>query len=215
MAYSNINEPLPGLKFDKKRSRVKYCPCGKDNKDGKFVPYVGYENKGYCHSCGETFLPELPKVKQSDTTPPPQFYKPKATVTPLPKPVSFISVDIFKSSLKSYNENNFVKFLLRLFGSEITKQLIEKYFIGTSNHWPGANVFWQIDIAGKVRTGKIMLYNPTTGKRVKEPYNHITWVHAALKLPEYELRQCFEAEQLLSDPTKPSISTTDVLQSIK
>ena len=45
--------------LDKKRFRVKHCPCGKDNKDGKFVPYVGYENKGYCHSCGEIFLPKL------------------------------------------------------------------------------------------------------------------------------------------------------------
>ena len=59
-----IVEPLLKLELDKKRFRVKHCPCGKDNKDGKFVPYVGHENKGYCHSCGETFLPELPKVEQ-------------------------------------------------------------------------------------------------------------------------------------------------------
>ena len=46
--HKYILEPLPELKFDKKRFRVKLCPCGKDNKDGKFVPYVGFENKGYC-----------------------------------------------------------------------------------------------------------------------------------------------------------------------
>lgn len=62
--YTNTNEPLPKLKLDKKRFRVKHCPYHKDNKDGKFVPYVGFENKGYCHSCGETFSPELPKVEQ-------------------------------------------------------------------------------------------------------------------------------------------------------
>ena len=38
--HKYILEPLPELKFDKKRNRVKFCPCGKDNKDGKFVPYV-------------------------------------------------------------------------------------------------------------------------------------------------------------------------------
>ena len=44
--------------FEKRRQVVKHCPCGKSNKDGKFVPYIEYENKGYCHGCGETFLPE-------------------------------------------------------------------------------------------------------------------------------------------------------------
>jgi hypothetical protein len=70
------SDPLPELKFDKNRFRVKFCPCSKDNKDGKFVPYVGFENKGYCHSCGETFLPELPKAEQWNT-PQPQYTKPK------------------------------------------------------------------------------------------------------------------------------------------
>ena len=48
-----------------------------------------------------------------------------------------------------------------------------------------------------------MLYSPTTGKRVKEPFNHITWVHKALKQPEFELRQCLFGEHLLQDITKP------------
>ena len=48
-----------------------------------------------------------------------------------------------------------------------------------------------------------MLYSPTTGKRVKEPFNHINWVHKALKQPEFELRQCLFGEHLLIDKTKP------------
>lgn len=129
----------------------------------------------------------------------PKPYKPDT----IKKAVSIIPVEVFKQSLKSHEANHFVQYLLQLFGSEITKQLIEKYFIGTSKHWPGANVFWQIDIAGKVRTGKIMLYNPTTGKRVKEPCNYISWVHTALKLPEFELQQCFFGNHLLNDKIKP------------
>jgi hypothetical protein len=195
------NEPLPKLELDKKRFRVKYCPCGKGNKDGKFVPYVGYENKGYCHSCGETFLPELPEVEQWNTTQP-KAYKPRP-VTPQPKPVSFIPVEVFKASLKAHETNHFVQFLINLFGVEVASKLVSRYFIATSNHWNGATVFWQIDTQGKVRTGKIMLYSPTTGKRVKEPYNHITWVHKALKQPEFELRQCLFGEHLLIDKTKP------------
>ena len=49
-----------------------------------------------------------------------------------------------------------------------------------------------------------MLYSPTTGKRVKEPFNHISWVHKALKQPEFELRQCLFGEHLIKhDLFKP------------
>ena len=55
-----------------------------------------------------------------------------------------------------------------------------EYHVGTSKHWTGATVFWQVDNQGKVRTGKVMLYNPETGKRVKEPYSHVSWVHSLI-----------------------------------
>lgn len=198
--YSDY-EPFPKLQLDKKRFRVKSCPCGKNNKDGKFVPYVGHENKGYCHSCGETFLPELPKVEQRNT---PQLiaYKPRP-VTLQPKPVSFIPVEVFKASLKAHETNHFAQFLINLFGVEVASQLVSRYFIATSKHWNGATVFWQIDTQGKVRTGKIMLYSPTTGKRVKNLELPVYWVHKALKQPEFELRQCLFGEHLLIDKKEP------------
>ena len=195
-------KPLPKLELDKKRFRVKSCPCGKSNKDGKFVPYTGYENKGYCHSCGETFLPELVKAEQWNTSPP-KAYSNRRTIAPHSKPVSFIPVQVFKDSLKSHEANHFVKYLIDLFGIEVTNELISKYFIGTSKHWPGATVFWQIDKSGKIRTGKIMLYNADTGKRIKEPFNHIQWVHKLINCPTFELKQCLFGEHLLHDKTKP------------
>ncbi len=115
-----------------------------------------------------------------DTPQPRAFTKPKATITPPPKPISFIPVDIFKQSLKTHSENNFIKYLIDLFGSEITGKLISKYFIGTSKYqfyrkdFPdyksekGATTFWQINIKGIIRTGEIMLFNSITGKRIKE-----------------------------------------------
>jgi len=198
---NNISEPLQKLELDKNRFRVETCPCGKSNKDGKFVPYKGYDNKGYCHSCGETFLPELPEKKfilKSKNN-----IKSKSVVKPQPKQISFIPIEIFKQSLKSYKANHFVKFLVDLFGVDKTNELISKYFIGTSEHWDGATVFWQIDIFGKIRTGKIMLYNPTTGKRVKEPRHCIDWIQSVLKLSDFELQQCLFGEHLLQDKTKP------------
>ena len=212
-SFKHRPEPLPKLELDKKRYRVKFCPCGKSNKDGKFVPYVGHENKGYCHSCGETFLPELPKVEQWNT-PQRKAYQPRP-VTPQPKPVSFIPIEVFKASLNGHEANNFVKYLIEMFGVEVASELVSRYFIGTSKHqferkaFPnyksekGATVFWQIDTLGNVRTGKIMLYSPTTGKRVKEPFNHINWVHIVLRISDFQLKQCFFGEHLLKDKTKP------------
>lgn len=119
------------------------------------------------------------------------------------KPFSFIPFDTFKASLKGHETNHFATYLIKLFGVEVASQLVSRYFIGTSKHWNGATVFWQIDGKGKVRTGKIMLYNPETGKRVKEPFNHISWVHKAIKQPEFALQQCLFGEHLLQDGTKP------------
>lgn len=46
-----------------------------------------------------------------------------------------------------------------------------------------------------------MLYNPATGKRVKD--QEPTWVHSVLKLPDFSLQQCFFGEHLLADKSKP------------
>ena len=44
-----------------------------------------------------------------------------------------------------------------------------------------------------------MLYNPTTSKRIKEPYNPVTWGHSVLHKEGYNLKQCFFGKHLLSE----------------
>ena len=158
-------------------------------------PSVGRCNRE--SNCGYHYTPKQYFQDNNISFDTPKAYKPRP-VTPQQKPVSFIPVEVFKASLKAHETNHFVKFLIDLFGVEVAGQLVSDYFIATSKHWNGATVFWQIDTQGKVRTGKIMLYSPTTGKRVKEPYNHINWVHKALKQPEFELRQCLFGEHLIN-----------------
>lgn len=120
------------------------------------------------------------------------------------QPATYVPLVAFKASLQPNERNCFISYLIALFGLEKAAQAVSRYFIGTSNNWQGATVFWQIDSTGKIRAGKVMLYNSETGKRVKEPYNHITWMHKALKLPDYELRQCLFGEHLLkTDLNKP------------
>jgi hypothetical protein len=194
----NNSDTLPELIFDKKRSRVKLCPCGKSNKDGKFTPYVGFTDKGYCHSCGLTFLPDLPDKETKQYI----FQKPKAMKTQ-PSPISYIPFSILKSSLKNYENNHFITFLISKFGNQTTEELVARYYIGTSKHWEAATVFYQIDTNINIRTGKIILYNHETGKRVKEPSDHIQWIHKVMKIENFNLSQCLFGEHLLKDKTKP------------
>ena len=82
-----------------------------------------------------------------------------------------------------------------------TERLFALYKVGTSKKWGGSTIFWQIDVNGNVRTGKIMKYDDKTGHRIKEPHSLVTWVHSELKLPDFTLRQCFFGEHLLTDKT--------------
>ena len=92
-----------------------------------------------------------------------------------------IHPDIVNASFKQYDRNNLVQYLIQQFGFDKADELVGRYRIGTAKHWPGSTVFWQIDTLGQARTGKVMLYNTQTGKRVKTPFSHITWAHALLR----------------------------------
>ena len=205
--HKYILEPYKGM-----NTRYRCPSC--QQRDKTFSLYIDTETGehiqptvGRCNresNCGHHYTPKqyFQDNNISFDTPQPKAYKPRP-VTPQPKPVSFIPVEVFKASLKAHETNHFVQFLINLYGVEVASQLVSRYFIATSKHWNGATVFWQIDIQGKVRTGKIMLYSPTTGKRVKNLELPVYWVHKALKQPEFELRQCLFGEHLLIDKTKP------------
>jgi len=205
--HKYILEPYKGM-----NTRYRCPSCQQRNKT--FSRYIDTQTSEHIHpavgrcnresNCGHHYTPKqyFQDNNISFDKSQPKAYKPRS-FKPQSKPVSFIPVEIFKASLKGHEVNNFVKFLINLFGVEVTREMVSRYFIATSKRWNGATIFWQIDTEGKIRTGKIMLYSPTTDKRVKEPLNHIDWVHKALKQPEFELRQCLFGEHLLIDKTKP------------
>ena len=97
--------------------------------------------------------------------------------------------------------SNFVRFLCEILTNEQIHLIGENYALGATKS--KEVIFWQIDMNGKVRTGKIMQYNPETGRRLKHESGAIDWVHSKLKksgtLPEdYNLQQCFFGEHLLT-----------------
>ncbi len=104
---------------------------------------------------------------------------------------------IVASTMGCYDRNNLFSFISTVIGQDEASRLMEIYRVGTSKHWNGATVFWQISGDGDVRGGKIMLYDRLTGHRVQKPYPHITWVHSALRMRDFKLNQCFFGEHLL------------------
>jgi hypothetical protein len=178
------------LKFDRKRTRVKHCPCGKKNRDGKFVPYIGFEKKGYCHSCGETFLPELKKEQNPIKL---NFTKPKIT--------SYHDPCLLSQCGRNFDKNNFIQYLLSVFDKQQVQTAILKYLIGTSKFWNGATIFWQVDSHNNIRHGKVMLYDSITGKRSKNDKGnaYINSVRSILKLDHFNLKQCIFGLHLINE----------------
>lgn len=89
-----------------------------------------------------------------------------------------------------YKGNSFIKYLQLHFCNTDVENVIRKYFIGTSTHWNGATIFWQVDDQLNICAGKVMLYDKITGKRVKKPYPHINWMHKVLQMHGFVLQQC-------------------------
>ncbi|MET7001068.1 DUF6371 domain-containing protein [Chitinophaga defluvii] len=108
--------------------------------------------------------------------------KPKVKTSP-----TYIPFNLLRQSRKAYEQNKFVLYLLRLFGTDKTKELIATYHLGTSNsRWYGATVFWFIDINGNIRAGQVKLFDDVghTAKRINtdgEQKSCTSWVHTIFK----------------------------------
>lgn len=171
----------------------------------QFPEYVGccdHEQKCGYHFTPRDYFEQNPSEKEKFAE---NSFRSYASIKEA-KPIatSYIDLDIVNQSLRGYPANKLFQFLSAQFGETETLKLLKRYKVGTSKYWDGATVFWQTDNQNKVRTGKIMLYNSETGKRIKEPYNHVTWVHSVLHKDDYNLKQCFFGEHLLSeDKSRP------------
>jgi len=110
--------------------------------------------------------------------------QPRASQPP-PPPLCVIPEPVVQQSLRAYERNGFAHFLQSHFGAGVAADLLQRFEIGTSAHWPGATVFWQRDECGRVRGGQVVLFD-TQGHTVKQPrtdgtaYRCTTWVHTAL-----------------------------------
>ena len=111
----------------------------------------------------------------------------------VPKPIHqtkpiYIPTDLFKASLSDYDNNSFAQYLNRLLGMEKAKELIGRFYIGTSKYWNSpTTVFWLIDTDKRITGGQIILFDEN-GNTVKKPFRHNNWVHKAI-IKKYQLGQ--------------------------
>ena len=180
-----------------------------------FVRYVDSENEiafpeyvGRCDredKCGYHFTPKMYFAQDPSAMPQKDSfvtYSLQRTDVQSEAP-SYMDCSLMEKTLRRYENNNLFLFFSASIGRKRTERLFSLYRVGTSRHWDGATVFWQIDRAGRVHAGKVMLYDANTGRRVKHPFNHISWVHSVLKMKDFNLCQCLFGEHLLNtDPQK-------------
>lgn len=116
-----------------------------------------------------------------------------STKEPPPEAVpSFHSLELIdKMYIKEPKDDNLTEFLKTKFSTGEVKKAMQNYFItGTNHFWENSTMFWQIDDKEKIHACKIMQYDRHTSKRIKKPYNHINWLHNAIKEPDFNLCQC-------------------------
>lgn len=122
-------------------------------------------------------------------------YRPPIKPRPMP-PTDYVPTEYLIKSLSF--DSNLCEFLCGAFDAETIKRAWKDYGMGATKD--KATIFWQIDINGKIRTGKIIKYNAETGHRMKEL--GANWIHAVMKkqglLPTtFNLSQCLFGEHLL------------------
>lgn len=200
---------MENLKYSKNRRRdASRCPCGGHNRDGKFCPFEGYIDKGHCFSCGETFFPDEEPTQEDLIILNPKTNQNKTNMTP-----SLIKESVLTATLKSYDQNVFYQYLIMLSNEEEAHRVKVLYSLGTAKYWTGASVFWQTSIDKIIRGGKVVQYQLKNDKfsflkivcsRVKGNNPPVKWVHKILKLTNFNLKQCFFGEHLLTEfPDKP------------
>lgn len=128
--------------------------------------------------------------------------------------LSFHSSDLADKLINEHNDkpnrDNLTAFLLNNFTFDEVQNATQNYYLTCTDYcWSRATIFWQIDVKEQIRAAKIMLYNQITGKRIKEPYNHINWLHKAIKEPDFNLKQCLFGLHLINQDYQKDIAIVE------
>jgi len=189
------------------------------NKRYSYAPYVGTHSKSTCPACkvkhkwvryidNETSkllsinYGKCDRIEKCGYHFSPYAHPPTETtniVIPVREEVNYFNIvpeSILLKSLEHQFSDNFSQYILSKFTDE-AKSVLESYDVGYSKAFNGAaTVFWQQDILGRIRSGKIIKYSEE-GKRLRGDTPSVTWVHKSFD-GDFVLKQCFFGEHLLS-----------------
>lgn len=197
------NEKSPSFCVTPSKQIYKCFGCGKGGDIIEFIKEIG----------GLTYVEAIEVLAKeysidinsfSATSKPLQMPKTIHPSVLQPEP-TFINETLVQKSLSHYEYNNFVKYLKSIFPEPTVKHLIERFKIGTSKHWDGANVFWYVDESDNTRYGKVMIYDPITGKRDKTRFQS---VHRLLKI-EYPVFSFYGLHQITTEPKNKAVAIVE------
>jgi len=190
--------------------------CPECNKPKQFARYVSAESGEYladhvgrCNredKCGYHFTPR-------------QFFDgnpgAKRATSPNRRPTNNVEqkynslpYEVVQRSMQQEPKSNFHHFLLSRFGETALDQVTAQFRLGSSAVKEHHTVFWQVDITGTVRSGKVINYNPETGKRSDK----VDWVHSMIVRKtgkEYVLKQCYFGEHQLAANTDKVVAVVE------
>lgn len=203
-------------KCEKSNSFTLYLDGDTNQPINRMVGICNHTNScGYHYTPKQYFIDNPPTPAARDRVPmrSTAIHPPMMPATP--KATGLIPVEYMGRSQGT--KSDFVQFLRDLFENinglnQSIDEVCERYKLGSTKS--GNVIFWQVDINGKVRTGKIMQYDPATGKRVHNASGAIDWVHNKLKragtVPQdFNLRQCYFGEHLLSSQPDSTIAIVE------
>lgn len=124
---------------------------------------------------------------------------------------SFHCLELLNTMYFANPTNDYLtEFLKTKFTKDEVFKAMQNYFItGTNHFWNNATVFWQINHKEQIQGAKIMLYNKINGKRTKEPYNHINWLHKAINEPNFNLCQCLFGLHRINEDYQKTIAIVE------
>ena len=210
MANTNYKYHLE--KYSGRNSRYQCPQCGDMHSFSRYVDESGnYLNDavGRCDhesGCGYHYTPKEFFANNPQLQQEPGSKAHSGTVIqsrqPQPKVLHTIPFSYVERSASNITnkESELMCFLSSIFDQGTIWYLQNRYCIGATKDRDV--IYWQIDVHGRVRTGKVMKYDPNTGHRIKSG-NGVNWIHSLMKkqkqLPDdWELSQCLFGEHLLN-----------------
>lgn len=174
--------------------------CGRCNRESKcgyhLTPSQYFQQNPGARPQGDVWRQPPEWLKKRPQAPTPALAKPKPA-----GPICELPKNIVESTIRADRPSNFVRFLDTILDPLIVEGLVYMYHIGAKKS--GETVFYQKDGRGRYRGGKVIMFNPETGHRIKEGDYPVYWITSDFQrkglIPQdWKMTQCLFGEDLLA-----------------